>query len=466
MLTSVSNLYNPSPENKNIPVNSSSINKISSGFFSKILSFLSAIISRNGLNTIYNSLKTLIVFLFKPVIFYLCILLYPFSLLFSESMDINKMSLEEKIGQILIVHFNGETPNQDAETLINSLHVSGICYYEWANGLINPQQVQKLSNDLQKMAEKTSHIPLFICTDQEGGKVARLHNGFTLFPGNSVLQKIDDPVLTYACAEAMAEEMQAVGVNFDLAPVVDITNEKSFLYKRSFGENPEKVIRHASAFLNGLKSKNVLSCLKHFPGYGSTEKDAHEDLPVVLKSKTLLQECDLQPYIQLKKIAPSIMTAHIKVYAYDKENCASLSPIILTDLLRKQIGYEGVVISDSLVMEAIVKTCLSFEEAAILAFNAGCDIILLGGKQLFGCNKDLEIKVEDVKRIALAIKTAVKTGRIAEDRLNASVERILKLKEKLTFSYPNEKDIQAKIMTPEHLELSKKLIQLSDQKSQ
>ncbi|MDB6081621.1 MAG: nagA [Chlamydiia bacterium] len=378
---------------------------------------------------------------------------------------VEAMTIEEKVGQTLIAHFNGEEVNQDAQTLVHDIHIGGVIYYNWANGLHSPQQVQKLSNGLQKFAEKSSlKIPLFISVDQEGGVVARLTKGFTQFPGNRALGIADDAELSEACALAMGEELKAVGVNFNLAPVVDIaSNPASYIGIRAAGDTAEKVIRIIKPQLAGFRRAGIITSLKHFPGHGDVTIDSHQDLPLLEKSQEELRGSELVPYMKLAASADTIMTAHIVVPAFDAKKCATLSPAILEGLLRDEINYKGVVISDSLVMEGVLKNCASIDEAAIIAFNAGCDIIMLGGKQLVG-TKQLELTVADIQRIFASMVNAVRTGRISEERLNRSVKRILDLKSAYkidSFSYPGEEDIKKYVATKEHQELAAKIATLS-----
>lgn len=337
------------------------------------------------------------------------------------------LTLEEKVGQLLLVHFNGESVNPDALKLIHDAKVGGFIYYNWANGLNHPSQVRELSAGLQQEAK----IPLFISIDQEGGLVTRLNKGFTTFPGNGALGKIDDLQLTQEQAFYLGKELKDVGINLNLAPVVDINSElqNPIVGIRSFGSSPEKVIAHAKATLEGFNRAGMLSCLKHFPGLGSVHTDPHLDTPLVDKTKEALFQTELAPFKQLGPDADSVMTAHILVPSLDRTSVATLSSPILEKLLRQEMGYNGVVISDSLVMEGALKQEGSLTETALKAFQAGCDILLVGGKQLQGSG--LEATVQDIFAIQQRFIQAVKEGSISEARLNQSVERILTLKNKI-----------------------------------
>lgn len=352
-----------------------------------------------------------------------------FSLFFPVSLP--ELTLEEKVGQLLMTQFHGTTVNEDAEILVNQLHIGGIIYYNWSNSLHSPEQVLQLSTGLQKLATQNRlQIPLLIAVDQEGGLVARLTNGFTIFPGNRALGMTGNPDLAEKCALAMEEELRAVGVNMNLAPVVDVnTNPNNpVIGIRSFGDSTDVVIPFAQSALQGYHKAGIITALKHFPGHGDVHIDSHEDLPILHKSKQQLQDLELLPFAALAGQADTIMTAHIMVPSIDSVHCATLSKNIL-DILRDEIGFKGVIITDSLVMEGVLKNCSSVDEAAICAFNAGCDILLLGGKQLVNGHQ-IELTVKDMTRIHQSLVNAVKQGRISESRLNQAVESILQLKQK------------------------------------
>lgn len=340
------------------------------------------------------------------------------------------MSLEEKAGQLLMVCFRGESANEHAQALIQDTKVGGIIYYNWANGLHSPEQVRLLSEGLQQLAAKNRvAVPLLIAVDQEGGIVSRLQNGFTSFPGNKALGMTGEPDLAEAAASVMGREMLAVGVNMNLAPVVDVDSNprNPIIGVRAFGNRPEVVIAYGAKALSGYAKAGVISTLKHFPGHGDVEIDSHEALPLVSKSQEELEECELLPFAKLAASADAIMTAHIMVPALDSDNCSTLSEKTLA-YLRESIGFQGVIVADSLVMEGVLQNGRTVDEAAIQALKAGCDILLLGGRLLNGEQK--ELATADVQRIHSSIVRAVKEGRVSEARLNQAVAKILHLKKR------------------------------------
>lgn len=359
----------------------------------------------------------------------LLVCLYPpFSLFAYTAGSLTTLSLEEKVGQLLIVHFNGLEANEEARKLIQEVHVGGFIYYNWSNGLENLDQVKNLSRGLQTL----SKIPLWISIDQEGGPVARLKAGVKFFPGNRVMAQSGNPEWAEESAYQGGLELKAVGINMNFAPVVDISSDPatSYMAKRTFGDTPECVIKYARAVLQGYQRAHVIPVLKHFPGYGDVEIDPHADLPICKKTIEDLEQVELSPYVALSSQAPAIMTAHILMPSLDGDKCATLSKKIIHDLLRKKMHYDGLVITDSLVMAGLLKNSLSIEEAAIEALEAGCDLLILGGRQIIGHQKGCELTFEQIQRIVYSIVKAVQSGRIPLQRVDEAIQRSLLLKER------------------------------------
>lgn len=347
------------------------------------------------------------------------------------------LSVEEKVGQLLMAHFQGEVANEEARRLIQEAHVGGIIYYAWANGLDDPKKVRDLSSALQQLAEK---IPLLIAVDQEGGAVMRLSKGFTPFPGAAALGACGDAGLDYAEASAAAigQQLSSVGINMNFSPVVDSNSnlKNPVIGIRSYGSDPGKVTEFGRRALQGYRRANIAATLKHFPGHGDTTVDSHEGLPIVVKNRADLAACELLPFAALAQNAPAIMTAHILLPALDAQHCATLSRKILEGLLRRELGFQGVIISDSLVMDGLLAQCPDVEEIALRAFEAGCDILLLGGKALIGQRSGFELNAGDILRIHKYLVDAVNSGRISLARLDESVGRVIALKNRLAAALP------------------------------
>jgi beta-N-acetylhexosaminidase len=213
--------------------------------------------------------------------------------------------------------------------------------------------------------------------------------------------------------------------------VIDINSNPNnpIIGSRSFGNSPEMVISFGKKALEGYHDAHIITSLKHFPGHGDVSIDSHQDLPILYKSKKQLEQMELRPFKALSPFADTIMTAHIMIPSIDPFNCATLSPAILS-ILRNEMHYNGVIISDSLVMEGLLKNCPSIEHAALKALNAGCDLLILGGKQLIGTSEGFELSVEDVARIHHFLVQALQEGTLPEQRVNDALQRILSLKKR------------------------------------
>lgn len=339
----------------------------------------------------------------------------------SVQQQMENMTIKQKVGQVIMAHVRAKKVNDDAKKLVD-LGIGGIIYYTWANGLDSFDQVKNLSSGLQKNAK----IPLFIAVDQEGGIVERLQNGFTRWPGNRALGETNDQSLACQAAYCIGRELLAAGMNVNFAPVVDVNSNPNnpVIGVRSFGEDPQKVADFGLKAVEGFEQARIIPCLKHAPGHGDTGKDSHADLPIINKTLEEIREVDLYPF----KCIPSrmVMTAHILIPTIDPDNCSTLSKKTL-DLIREETGFEGVIISDSLVMEGVLKGAKKVDDVAIKAFNAGCDIVLLGGSQLHGA-KTFELSVEDVEHVHKSMVNAVGVGEISLERLDEAVGRILTLK--------------------------------------
>ncbi len=350
--------------------------------------------------------------------------------------SIDHMTIEEKVGQLLMPCFIGLEANDDAKALIQETHVGGIIYYNASNGLHSPCQVQTLSNGLQEFARDSStQIPLLIAVDQEGGVVTRLKGeGFTAFPGAGALGAQGD----FECAKSMAFlmglEMGGVGINLNLAPVVDVNSNPNnpVIGSRSYGSDPHLVTQFGQVVLEGFHAAGIATTLKHYPGHGDTASDSHYSLPVIDKSLAEMECNELVPFKHLVNQTEAIMTAHLMVPALDSDHCSTLSKRTLS-YLREELGFKGVIISDSLTMAGVLcETNGNIAEAAIAALNAGCDVLLLGGRRLEGSIQSTVLSPQEVATIHHAILEALVEGRILETRVDEAVSRILSLKAQIS----------------------------------
>lgn len=345
-----------------------------------------------------------------------------FSLIFClftvlEAFEIN--TLDEKVGQLLMPHFNGEELNGSALTLLQKAHVGGIIYFKWSNGLVSTEQVRNLSRALQN----SSKIPLWISIDQEGGPVARLDKTFGYFPGQREVVQTLSLQKYLPVVEKGAETLAHLGINMNLSPVVDISTDPTTAYiaKRTYGDTPDAVVPYARNALIGYQRKHVLAVLKHFPGYGEVTLDPHFDLPINHKTLEQLSQWELQPYYRLRNFYDAVMSAHILFPLIDPQRCATLSPIFY-EFLRKQIHFQGLIVTDSLVMEGVIKNAGSLEKAAIEALKAGADLLIIGGKR--------DMRVDEVLTLHKQLVEAVQQGEIPMQRIDEAVERNLKYKRK------------------------------------
>jgi beta-N-acetylhexosaminidase len=295
----------------------------------------------------------------------------------------------------------------------------------FARNIEAPEQIAELSHDLQSLAAGT---PLWVCVDQEGGRVARLRAPFTEWPPMAVLGRADDVTLASRFAAALAAEMRAVGITLDYAPVLDIhTNPKNpVIGDRALSEDAAMVGRLGAAIVRGLQDNGVAACGKHFPGHGDTSVDSHVALPVVEHPPDRIRRVEFVPFREA--IAASvafIMTAHVLVPSLDEERPATLSRRIVYDLLRDELAFEGVILSDDLEMKALSASC-PVPDAAVLAIAAGCDGVLVCRALSDDRGRDVEVQASVLE----ALVHAVEDGRIPYKRLEDALTRNRRAKER------------------------------------
>lgn len=331
-------------------------------------------------------------------------------------MNLKSMTLEQKVGQLFMVGFDGHEPNGDIENLISKYNVSGICYF--SRNLKNPKQVHTLSTKLQSYAN--SDFPLFLTIDQEGGMVNRLTEGITISPSNMALGALNNRVYTKQIAEIVAKELRSMGVNMNFAPSLDVNNNANnpVIGVRAFGEAPKLVSEHGYEVVQAYQNENIIPSVKHFPGHGDTDTDSHLEMPVVNHSMERLEEVELAPFkYAIDKGVDSVMISHVSFPTLEDTYPATLSHNIVTGLLREKMEYDGVIVTDCMEMLAIDNNYTS-AESATLAIKAGIDLVLVS-------------HTYDKQRAAIdGVIEAVKSGEISEERIDESVRRILSLKER------------------------------------
>lgn len=358
--------------------------------------------------------------------------------------------MKNKIGQHLIIGLKGPTLTAEESKFIVDNNIGGVILFD--RNVQSPQQVHQLCQDIQNLRHKlTDKQPLFISIDMEGGRVARLKPPFTRWPAVAKIGELDSTSVAFKFAFMMAEELRSVGINLDYSPCVDVlTNPKNTVIgDRSLGKDPEVVAKLASALVRGYIKGGILPCAKHFPGHGGTLVDSHDDLPVENADLKQLMDVDLIPFKKtFRARLDFIMTAHIKFPQVDPQYPVTLSKKFLHDILRNELRYRCVVISDDLGMGALVKH-YDKKEIPVLALDAGCDILLF-------CN--------DFDQPALsleAIHKALDDKKLDVARLAESAARIAAVKtERLTQPDPLPMTEVTKLVGhPDHLRLSKAIVE-------
>ncbi len=342
---------------------------------------------------------------------------------------ISELTLREKIAQLFVMGFRGGKCKAGSEihNMITEDKPGGVILFDKdmvsnkpVKNIESPKQVRELTNQLQQ----ASKIPLFIGIDQEGGVINRLkpEYGFPKTRSHLHLSQIDNVPATQEEGELISRTLAESGINLNFAPCLDLSlnPESSIISKkeRSFGYTPEKVIKHAKAYIEGHQVNEILTCCKHFPGHGSAAGDTHSGFVDV--SKSWIDE-EIEPYKYLIKnnLCPIIMTSHIFNKNFDKQYPATLSKKVITNLLRDDLGFNGLVVTDDMQMRAI-SDYYGLKQSLMLGINAGIDLFCFG-------NNLLEETVELSKAIT-AVEELIENGDVSNERIDESVQRILATK--------------------------------------
>lgn len=329
------------------------------------------------------------------------------------------MSLEQKLGQLIVVEYLGNNyQSSGLQYMISQQLVGGFLYQASNHNFDAPYDAISQVAALSRQANSDAGIPLLIATDQEGGLVNRLLTFHGGLPSAQDMAATGDPQVALTQGAQAAKWMLELGINGDLAPVVDVqTVDPPILESRMFGRDPKTVALYAGAFLAGLQNNNVVGCLKHFPGLGAISSDPHFGLPTVSRSKAELDAIDLAPYkMMIATDQPAmIMATDVLMPAIDSSLPAELSPKTIDGVLRGELGYQGVVITDGLYMHGISETW-TLSQAAVLSILAGDDLI------------EGPYTASQVADVLAAFKHALSKGQLTMDRIDQSVERILMMK--------------------------------------
>ncbi len=342
-------------------------------------------------------------------------------------------ALADDIGQHVIVDFPGPEITPGLERLVREGRIGGVILF--AKNVRAPGQVRALIADLQRLASAAGLPPLLVCVDQEGGAVNRLWEGVTVFPSPMAVAAAGRPEDAAAVGQITARELRAVGITVNHAPVLDVNSNPAnpVIGPRAFGDDPEQVALMGTAYVLAASGEGLLVTPKHFPGHGATASDSHHHLPVVRKDRAALEREDLLPFARvLRAGAEAVMVGHLVVPAVDPELPATLSSAVLEGLLRRALGWDGLVVSDSMAMKALARWPRG--EAAVAALRAGVDLILACGTE------------QEQYETLQAVREAAADGRLSPRALHGSAQRIRAAKQK----YRASPDVPAPAGAPAH----------------
>lgn len=329
------------------------------------------------------------------------------------------LSLRQRVAQMFMIHLFGPQLTEAGRDFLTEYQPGGLVLL--GENIGSPQAITDLTNSYQKTIVEAGGLPLLIAVDQEGGPISHLKEGFTTFPTPALLTATGDYELSYQVGQAIGDELRAVGINMDLAPVADLeTNPNNPIIKRrSFGSYPEMVSQTIAPFIQGMQDSGTLATPKHFPGHGDSATDSHTGMPVIELSRERLEKVELAPFrTAIESQVAAIMVAHIWYPALEPQanTPASLSPAVVTGLLRQEMGYDGLIVTDALDMDAI-DTIYDYPSAVIKAIQAGTDLLI-----------SAHISLESQKQAIEVVVDAVQTGEIPESRINESLRRIMEAK--------------------------------------
>ena len=338
-------------------------------------------------------------------------------------MDLTSLSLEQKVGQLFFIGIPGPEIDGPTLSILKDISPGGVCLF--ARNIKAREQTRNLNDQLRS----TLSVAPLLSVDEEGGLVDRLRRIMTPLPAAGLMRSEEDAAVL---GQIVGRALSLLGFNMDFAPVVDVVTaergqQSNGLYDRPFGASVDDVVRRAGAFNTAIRSSGIFSCIKHFPGYGATKVDSHEELPVVDITEDEFQNIDLAPYRHLLPYADSVMVAHstypnVALQEHDQGGGmlpSSLSRNFVTKLLREELGFDGLVVTDDLEMGAVIKN-YGIGDACVMAVQAGCDMLAICADQQ---------RIRDGHQAVLA---AAQGGNIPVSQIDASVARIASLKEKIS----------------------------------
>ena len=320
---------------------------------------------------------------------------------------LSQMTLEQKVGQMFMAGFSSNSLDEATEELFRECMFGNVILF--TNNIVNAEQAVEINNDLRSHIEIVSEVEPFVAVDQEGGPVMRVFDGATDFPSNMAVAATGNPENAYSEGLMLGRELASMGFNMDLAPCVDVNSNPNnpVIGVRSYSDDPKLVGEFASEFIRGMQESRVLACAKHFPGHGDTSVDSHYGLPVIDKDIEEIREADLYPFkVVVENGAEAVMSTHIVFEAIDEKLPATLSPAVLTGVLRGELGFDGLIVTDGMQMGAIVKN-FGIAEGCVMAVKAGADLLVTGS----GNMSQSDIRAQ--RDAYLAVVNAVRNGEIA-----------------------------------------------------
>lgn len=334
-------------------------------------------------------------------------------------LQLRRMSLEQRVGQMLMFGFSGHSLHPKTKKLLQDCRVGGVILFR--GNIATGKQVRKLNGAVQSVVRQSAGLPALIATDQEGGRVVRLtpRAGVPIFAANGKLVRQGKIEKIKSAAQTTGRHLRAAGINMNLAPVLDVVTtpkRRGVIGDRSFSSHPHIAAQWGRVYIRTLQAQKVLATAKHFPGHGATTTDSHLNLPIVKLSKSALQRTHIAPFkAAIHDGVAAIMPAHIAYSAFDKDRPATLSHRVLHDLLRRDLKFEGIVISDSMNMAAVSKN-RHWESTVVQAVRAGVDVLLIPAS------------TERQRRAFRALVKAARHDKQMAARIEQSTRRILKTK--------------------------------------
>jgi beta-N-acetylhexosaminidase len=353
-----------------------------------------------------------------------------------------------RVGQRFMIGFDGLEASPDVKRLIREFGVGHVILF--ARNVANPEQVAGLNRELQETARDAGHdTPLLIAVDQEGGRVARMGPPWTVWPPLRALGRTGSEDLARRMGAALAAECASAGIKCDFAPIMDVdTNPRNpIIGNRSFGDDPDLVGRLGVAMIEGLQGGGVVASAKHFPGHGDTDLDSHLELPVVEERRSRLEDVEIRPFKRaIAARVATIMMAHVLYPELDPEYPASISKPIVDGILRRELKYDGVVLTDDLEMKAVADRWTP-DTSAVLALQAGCDIVPV-------CNSH----DAQVTAIEGAVRAA-ESGDVPFKAMDDSLKRIRTMKERYLLPYrdPDPREARRRAGAPEFMALAQEI---------